>query len=177
MEESLGQTQRFDKVTQLLYGIRSFVLESIKSIIDLIFEAFEVLENTHRVGIKIRNFGDILSIDLEHGQDFIVGLLSTFIANMESLIEEVRRRKGLPNVKIHSQIQARWKGHVDILKELKEKATLLEDKKRTIFFKVFDVVNEIEGPCLTKDSMLLLHDELEVELSKLTTSGLKYLTS
>ena len=56
---------------------------------------------------------------------------------------------------------------MDILKTLQEKSTFLEDRKSVIFFKVFDVVNDLEGLALFKNSMFLSIDELETKLSKL----------
>lgn len=98
MGKSLVQARRFDRVTQLLYGIISFVTEGIKTGINLISKSFEVLENTHRMGIQIQNFRDILSVNLEHDEYIIVGHLAAFVASIESLKKEVRKRKGLPNV-------------------------------------------------------------------------------
>ena len=44
---------------------------------------------------------------------------------------------------------------------------MLEDRKSAVFFKVFDVVNELEGTPLVKDSTLLSPNELETKLFKL----------
>ena len=44
---------------------------------------------------------------------------------------------------------------------------MLEDMKSALFFKVFDVIAELGGPTLIRDSTLISPDELQVELSKL----------
>ena len=44
---------------------------------------------------------------------------------------------------------------------------MLEDTKSSIFFKVFNVINELEVPPLIKVSTLILPIELDIELSKL----------
>ena len=48
-----------------------------------------------------------------------------------------------------------------------ENVTLLEDQKSAIFFRVFNVVKDLEGPPLIKGSTLISADELDSELSKL----------
>jgi hypothetical protein len=53
------------------------------------------------------------------------------------------------------------------LKALKEKATSLEDKKSATFFKITDLVNELQGPPLIKDSMSISLEEMETELARL----------
>ena len=73
------------------------------------------------------------------------------------------------------KIHPRWKGHVEILNTLKEKAMLLEDKRSIALLKVSNVVNELEGPRITKDSTFLSHDEFETKLQNSSKSGLKNL--
>ena len=76
----------------------------------------------------------------------------------------------MPKIK---QIQDGCKGRVDILKSIKEKSTLLEDWKSFIFFKVSDVVNELEGPPIIKGSTLISPNELDIELFKLKDNWAK----
>ena len=56
---------------------------------------------------------------------------------------------------------------VDILKSLIENVTLLEYKKSSIFFKLYDSIKKLEGTRLIKGSMLISPNELDIELSKL----------
>jgi len=56
---------------------------------------------------------------------------------------------------------------MDILKMLQENAALLQERKCVIFFKVFDFVNDLEGPPLVNNSILISPYELETELSRL----------
>ena len=48
-----------------------------------------------------------------------------------------------------------------------ETFTILEDHKSVMFFKMSDVIKELEGPLLIKGSMLISPNELDNELSKL----------
>ena len=84
-----------------------------------------------------------------------------------SLINEARKKQSLPSSSIIKQIQAGWKGRIDILKSLKEKCTLLEDIKSAMFFKVSNPIVELGVPPLIWDSKLISPDNLEVVLSKL----------
>lgn len=59
------------------------------------------------------------------------------------------------------------------MKSLKEKCTLLGDKKSAIFFKVSDTIVELGGPSMIQDSMLILIYDLEVEVSKFKDKWLK----
>ena len=43
----------------------------------------------------------------------------------------------------------------------------LENKKSAPFFKITDVMNEVQGPPLTKESTLISPEELETKLDKL----------
>jgi hypothetical protein len=40
----------------------------------------------------------------------------------------------------------------------------LEGRRSTLFLKVADIVKELKGPPLIRDSMLLTRDQMEVEL-------------
>lgn len=64
VEESPGQAYKINKVTQLLFGVRSFIIEGIKTYSNLIVESFEILENVHRTGTHIQSFKNPLAFDL-----------------------------------------------------------------------------------------------------------------
>ena len=96
IEESLVHAHKKDKVNWLLSGIKLFVEECIKTIMDLIYEAFEILENTQNMGNRIRTLKDLLTSNLNRDQEFSVNHLSTFVKKVESLIKETWRRNGLP---------------------------------------------------------------------------------
>lgn len=53
------------------------------------------------------------------------------------------------------------------MKALKEKATPLEGKKSAPFFKITDLINELQGPFLIKEFTLISPEELETELGRL----------
>lgn len=167
IEESLGEAFKFDKVTWLLFGVRSFVVEGIKTRTYLIFEAFEILGNVHKMGTCIRNFKDLLTTDINRDQESYVNHLATFVTSIQSLAKEVEKRQSLPYGPKIKQVQAVWKDHVELLISLKENATFLDDIKTAILFKAYDIVKELEGPPPVKDSTLLSYEELETDLSKL----------
>lgn len=136
-----SQAYKIYKVTQLLSRIRSFVLEGIKSQEDLITEAFETMENVQKMGTHIRSFKELLTSDIKHDEDFFLNYVSTFALKVQSLTEEAGKKQSLPTIPRIKQIQSGWKGGVDIIKSLKENATLLEDTKSAIFFKLCDAIN------------------------------------
>jgi hypothetical protein len=51
----------------------------------------------------------------------------------------------------------------------------LEERKSALFLKNLDIIKELEGPLLIKDSMLLNKDQVEEELSVLRVAwGTKF---
>ena len=66
--------------------------ESITTRMDLISEAFEILENTHKMGNRIRTLKDLLTFDLNRDQEFSANHLVTFVMKVEYLTEEAWRR-------------------------------------------------------------------------------------
>ena len=119
------------------------------------------------MGIRIKSFKDLLASDLQHDENLFLNHVSTFALKVSSLIEEDMKKQSLQTFPRIKQIQAGWKGRVDILKPLMENVTLLEDGKSAIFFKVFDAIKGLEGPPLIKHSTLILAAKLDDELSKL----------
>jgi hypothetical protein len=65
IEDCSCQCHQFDKITCLLLGVHSFVVENINGRADLIYEAFEVLENAHKIGTCIRSFKEYLTLDIK----------------------------------------------------------------------------------------------------------------
>ena len=167
IEESLGQSQKIDKVTQFLSRIKSFFAEGIKFHSYLIAKTFRIMENVYMMGSCIKSFRYIMASDLQHDENLSLNHVATFSLKVQSLIEESRERQSLPTLPRIKQIWFGCKGSIDILKSLMEKATLLEDQKSAIFFKVFDVIKELEGPPLIKVSTLISVDELDNELCEL----------
>ena len=115
----------------------------------------------------IKSFKDLLASNLKHDDNLFLNHVATLSLKVQSLIKEAKKRRSLPTLPRIKQIQASWKGRVDILKSLMEKVTLLEDRKSAICFKVYDAIKELEGPPLIKCSRFLLPNELDIELSKL----------
>lgn len=48
-----------------------------------------------------------------------------------------------------------------------DSCTLLEDRKSNAFFKVFDVIRELNGPLVIRNLVLSSNDKMERELSKI----------
>ena len=72
-------------------------MEGIKSRTNLIAESSEILQNTQKMGTRIRNFKYSLTSDLNRDQEFIANHLATFINKVKYLIEEARRKHNFPN--------------------------------------------------------------------------------
>lgn len=64
IEELLGPVHKFDKVNRFSSHDRSFVEKCITTKKDLISKAIEILENTHNIGTGIRNFKELLIVDI-----------------------------------------------------------------------------------------------------------------
>lgn len=104
----------------------------------MISEAFEVLENGHKIGTCIHSFKEYLASYINHDEEFYVGFISTFVAKVTSLTNKSMKNEYFPsNFKI-KQIQAGQKGRIDIMKSLKEKCSPLKGKKSATFFKITD---------------------------------------
>ena len=65
------------------------------------------------------------------------------------------------------KIQAGWKGWIDILISLKKRCSPPEDITSATFFKIIDVIAELGGPPIMRNSTLIIVDNLEFEVSKL----------
>ena len=76
----------------MLYGIKSFVIEGIKSQVDLIAEAFEILENVHKMGTCIKFFKYILASNIHHYEYLFLNHVSTFSLKAQYLTKEARKK-------------------------------------------------------------------------------------
>ena len=92
VKESLVQAQKTDKVTWLLFEIKSFIVEGIKTYSYLIVEEFETLKNVHMMGTHIKSFKCLLAYDLRHDADFFLNHLSTFSFKVQSLKGEAKNK-------------------------------------------------------------------------------------
>lgn len=63
----------------------------------MILEAFEVLENAHKIGTRICSFKEYLASDINYDKKFYVGVVSTFVARVMSLTHEARKKKYFPS--------------------------------------------------------------------------------
>ena len=86
---------------------------------------------------------------------FYLNHVSMFVLKVQYLIGEAIKKQSLLSMPRINQTQVGWMGIIDILKSLKEKATLIEDMKSSIFFNVSNDINELEVPPLIKGSMLI----------------------
>lgn len=106
MEDFVGHSWKFDKITQLLAGACAFIMKNIKGRVDLIFEAFEVLENVQRIGNSLHSFIEYLVANVRNNEELYVNANSTFVARISSMTDEMRKKKAMPsNYKI-KQIKA-----------------------------------------------------------------------
>ena len=62
----------------------------------MILESFEVLENTHKMGTRIRSFKEYLTTDTNQDEEFYVGAMSAFVTKVMSLTNDTRQKYSLP---------------------------------------------------------------------------------
>lgn len=72
------------------------MVEDIKTRMDLKSEAFEILENTHKMGTRLTTPKHLLTTYLNSDQEFSANHLATFVTKLESLTEETWRSQALP---------------------------------------------------------------------------------
>ena len=106
------------------------------------------MQNTHKIGARIKTIKEFLITDTNRDKEFYLNHVFTFVMKVISPIEECRKKKSLPSSPRVKEIQAGWKGRIDILKSLKEKCALLEDRKSDMFFKTYDAIATLGGPSL-----------------------------
>ena len=75
--------------------------------------------------------------------------------------EYLRQNHDLPSKSRLKKIQARWLGIIDTLRKLSATCDSLMENKSVLFLKILDIIKELEGPLLIKDSMLLNKDQVE----------------
>ena len=133
----------------------------------MILEAFEVLENAHKMGTHIRSFKEYLASYINREEEFYVGDVPLFVSRSMLLINESRKQQYFPSNFRIRQIQVGWKGRIDIMKSLKKKCSPLEDKKSVMLFKISDAIVELGGLPLVRYFSLISSDVLQIEVSKL----------
>lgn len=63
----------------------------------MISEAFEALENVHKIGTRIHSFKEYLVSYIKGDEEFYVKFVSTFMAKVASFTDEARRKQLLPS--------------------------------------------------------------------------------
>ena len=116
---------------------------------------------------------ECLTVDTNSDEEFYIVIVSTFVTNVMPLTDKSRKKNPLPFSPKIWQIQAGWKGRIDIMKSLKEKWTFQEDKKSVIFFKISNAIVELGGPLLVWDSVNVSKNELEAKVPKLKDNWTK----
>ena len=84
--------------------------------------------------------------------------MSTFVERISRMDELTRWKRDFPSKNRLKQIHAGWFGRIDTLQQLIATCDALEGRRSTLFLKVDDIVNELKGPPLIRDSMLLTRD-------------------
>lgn len=110
---------------------------------------------------------EYLQDNLSNEQHFYHNAIRTFVAKVSNVDEFKRKNKYLPNKYKLNQIKAKWKSRIDIMRGLIDSCRLLEDRNRIVFLKDSNVIKDLNGPPLIKNSFLLFAEETEKELSKL----------
>ena len=72
----------------------------------MIAEAFEILENVHRMAARIKSFKDLSALDIQHDENLFLNHVATFFGKVQSIIKETRKKKSLPPFPRIKEIQA-----------------------------------------------------------------------
>ena len=71
---------------------------------DFIAATFEIMENVHKMGTRIRSFKDNMTTDIQHDEDLFPNHVSTFVLKAQSLTKEARKKQSLSSMPRINQI-------------------------------------------------------------------------
>jgi hypothetical protein len=108
-----------------------------------------------------------LQKDLENDEVFYKGVVSTFSTRVSSLTYAHRRENKLPSSTRMKHINACWLRRLKILREMIGELDVLKSKRGDIFFKLIDLMKELNGPNLLMGTMLSTKETLIDQLNAL----------
>lgn len=83
-------SKKNDKITILLDGVCSFIIENIKGRITIIYEAYKFLENAKRIGSWLHAFKAYLEVDPNNDEQLYLSVVSTFASKVSSVTDDTR---------------------------------------------------------------------------------------
>jgi len=143
--------------------------------LDIIREAWEIVVEAGVIAERVQALKDHLQEDLWNDEHFYKNTVSMFVVRISIMDDLVRRKQELPSKSRLKQIQVGWLVRIDVLQHLSATCDSLMKKKSSLFLKALDVIKELEGPLLIKESKLLNKDQVETKLrTQRTTSGVEF---
>jgi hypothetical protein len=133
-------------------GVRKYVVENINKRLGIIMEALEIAIEAGVMTGRVCSLKEFLQKDLQTDEHFYKNAVSTFIARISSMDELTRWKQDLPSKNRLKQIQVGWLGRIDTLQQLIATCDALEGRRSSLFLRVMDIVKELEGPPLIRDS-------------------------
>ena len=124
-------------------------------------EAWEIIFKYGVMARRIHTLSEYLQQNIQNDEHFYNNAVSTSVARISNMDKFVRRKQDLPCKNRLKKIQDGWLGRVDILLKLSATFDTLMENKSVLFLKFIDMIKELEGPILIKDSMLLNKDQVE----------------
>jgi hypothetical protein len=101
---------------------------------------------------------------------FYKNYLSTFVVWVSSLSDFHRNQQDLPSNARIKQVKAGWLARIQMLRDSIASCTKINDKRSNAFLKALEIVKDIEGPQLIRESMLIPKEKLETKLSVIKAS-------
>jgi hypothetical protein len=86
------------------------------------------------------------------------------------MTDYTRKQHDLPSNNRLKQIKVGWLARIEVLWELIASCKRIEEKRSDAFLRSLEIVKELEGPPLIRESTMLTKEQLESELNILKIS-------
>jgi uncharacterized coiled-coil DUF342 family protein len=140
--------------SSLLQTTRKYIGDKIHKIIDLIQEIWELAQGSTEFATRITNFKEYLQKYMENDEGFYKNVVSTFFSKVSILSNIHKREQNLPSNTQMKQINACWLKMIKKLREMISEIDALKNKRSDLFFKLVDLMKELDGPNLLMDTIL-----------------------
>jgi hypothetical protein len=147
-------SNKYKVSSSLLQSIRKYVGDGIQKRMDLIQEIWDLTQNATNIATRISHFKEYLKKDLENGEGFYNYVVGTFSTRISSLSDIHKREHNLPSNTRMKKISACWLKRITKLREMTSELDSLKNKRGRLFFKLVDLMKELDGPILLMDTMI-----------------------
>jgi hypothetical protein len=89
---------------------------------------------------------------------------------VSSLSDFHRNQQDLPSNHRIKQVRVGWLARIQMLRDSIANCTKINDKRSNAFLKALEIVKDLKGPQLVRESMLIPKEQLETELSVIKAS-------